>query len=87
MSADELFGLLSGQLGFDPGLEPLASAESGSFVWDFYAFEIQTYRADLALAEEGGKAYFVLLISPPDEHEALYEDVFLPAVDALAPLE
>jgi len=87
VSADELFGLLSGQLGFDPGLEPLASVESGSFVWDFYAFEVQTYRADLALAEEGGKAYFVLLISAPDEHEALYEEVFLPAVDALAPME
>ncbi|GEM_PF-405858 len=87
MTADELFGLLARQLGLDPQLESVASAESGSFVWDFYSFEYQSYRADLALAEDGDKAYFVLLISPPDERDELYETVFLPVVDALAPIE
>jgi hypothetical protein len=87
MTADELLGLLAKQLGFDPGLESVASAESGSLVWDFYSFEYQSYRADLALTEGGDKAYFVLLISPRDERDALYETVFLPVVDALAPLE
>ena len=42
---------------------------------------------NVALAEDGKKAYFVLLISPPDEHEVLYEQLFLPAVEALVPLE
>jgi pimeloyl-ACP methyl ester carboxylesterase len=87
MTADELLGLLAMQLGLDPELESVASAESDSLVWDLYSFEYQSYGADLALAEDGGKAYFVLLISPPDEHDALYETVFLPVVDALAPLE
>lgn len=87
MTADELFSLLAKQLGFDPGLENAASTESGSLVWDLYSFEYQSYRADLALVEDGDKAYFVLLISPPDERDALYETVFLPVVDALAPLE
>ena len=87
MTADELFDLLAMQLGLDPELESVASVESDSLVWDLYSFEYQSYRADLALAEDGDKAYFVLLISPPDERDALYETVFLPVVDALAPLE
>jgi len=84
---DELFSLLAQQLGFDPELESVASTESGSFVWHLYSFEYQSYWADLALTEGGGKAYFVLLITPPDERDALYETVFLPVVEALAPLE
>jgi pimeloyl-ACP methyl ester carboxylesterase len=87
MSADELRALLAQQLGFDPDLESVGSVESDSLVWALYAIEIQSYQADLALAEDGEKAYFVLLISPPDEHDELYEQVFLPVVEALAPLE
>ena len=87
MSADELRALLAQQLGFDPELESVGSVESESLVWALYEFEIQSYQADLALAEDGERAYFVLLISPPDEHDELYEQVFLPVVEALAPLE
>jgi pimeloyl-ACP methyl ester carboxylesterase len=91
-AAAELFGNLAGQLGLDPGLEPVASAEVGNFTWDFYTFERRGNLADLALAEDGDgtsgeKAYFVFLISAPDEHDALYEQLFLPAVEALTPLE
>jgi hypothetical protein len=85
-TAAELFGGLAGQLGLDPGLEPTTRAEIGSLTWDLYTFEIQGYPADLALAEDGEKAYFVFLISPPDEQETLYEQLFLPAVEAMAPL-
>jgi len=90
MTADELFGLLANQLGLDPQLESVASVEGRSLhslVWDLYSFSYQSYRAELAVAEDGGKAYFVLLISPPDERDALYETVFLPVVDALSPIE
>jgi pimeloyl-ACP methyl ester carboxylesterase len=86
-TAAELFGGLAGQLGLDSELEPATSAKIGSLTWDLYSFEIQGYPADLALAEDGEKAYFVFLISPPDEHETLHKQLFLPAVDALVPLE
>lgn len=86
-TAAELFANLAGQLGLDPGLEPVASAEVGNFTWDFYTFERRGNPADLALAEDGEKAYFVFLISALDEHDALYEQLFLPAVEAMAPLE
>jgi pimeloyl-ACP methyl ester carboxylesterase len=86
VTAAELFGSLAGQLGLEPELEPTTRAEIGSLTWDFYTFEIQGQSADLAMAEDGEKAYFVFLISPPDEHEALYEQLFLPAVEAMAAL-
>jgi len=85
-AAAELLGNLAGQLGLDPALEPVATAEVGNFTWGFYTFELQGNTADLALAEDGEKAYFVFLISAPDEHDALYDQLFLPAVEAMAPL-
>jgi len=87
-TAAELFANLAGQLGLDPPPEPVARADVGDFTWDFYAFERPGGNsADLALAEDSEKAYFVYLVSTPDEHDALYEQLFLPAVEALAPLE
>ncbi len=86
-SKDELFNVLSSQLGFDPNMDSVATAEVGNFTWDFYEFQVRAYPVDLALTEEGGRAYFVLLVSPEDERDALYEQVFLPVVQALGPLE
>jgi pimeloyl-ACP methyl ester carboxylesterase len=86
-SKDELFNVLSSQLGFDPSMESVGTAEVGNFTWDFYEFQVQAYPVDLALAEEGGRSYFVLLVSPEDERDALYQKVFLPVVQALGPLE
>jgi pimeloyl-ACP methyl ester carboxylesterase len=85
-TAAELFGNLAGQLGLDPALEPVTTAEVGNFTWDFYTFELQGNPADLALAEDDEKAYFVFLISASDERDALYDQLFLPAVEAMAPL-
>jgi hypothetical protein len=87
-SADEVFGNLIGQLGLDLAPEPVASAEVGSFTWDFYRFERPGGNvADLAIAGVGEGTYFVYVVSAPDEHDSLYQQLFLPAVEAMAPLE
>jgi len=86
-TAAELFASLAGQLGLDPVPEPVASAETGSFMWDFYTFERRGHPADLAITEDGEKAYFVFMISAAEEHDDLYEQLFLPAVEAMAPLD
>jgi len=87
-AAAELFAAVTGQLGLDPPPNPVSSAQVGNFTWDFYSFERPGGNpADLALAEDGDKAYFVYLVSTPDEHDTLYEQLFLPAVAAMAPLE
>jgi len=86
ISADELFGVLSAQLGLDSEMEPSSTAALGSFTWGFYEFQIQQHPVDLAIAEDEGKAYFVLLISMAEERDTLYQELFLPVVEAMAPL-
>ena len=66
--------------------EPVKPADVGSFTWKFYTFELKGDPVDLALTEDAERAYFVALISPPDEREVLFETLFLPAVEAMAPL-
>lgn len=84
--AAEMITILASQLGFAPEIEPVSNEEVGSFAWQLYAFDLRGYPADLALAEAGGKSYFVFMISPPDEHDTLYSEIFVPAVEAMAPL-
>lgn len=87
MGADMLLGLLSSQLGLSAPPESIGEREANGLTWTLYAVEIQTIPVDLALAESEGVSFIVLLQSDPDEHDALYEAVFLPAIDALVPLE
>ena len=70
----------------EAGWEPVSSQELGSFLWSFYEFELRGNPLDLAVAQAEGVALHVLLVSPPDEHEGLYAALFLPALQALAPL-
>jgi hypothetical protein len=85
-TAAELYARLAEQTGLDPDAQAIAEADLGSFTWSFYRFEVQGRLVDLALAEEDSQAYFVFLVSPADEHETLYDQLFLPAVEAMAPL-
>ena len=69
------------------GYRSINRAQAGNFTWDFYTFDRRGNPVDLALAEDEKKAYFVLLMSPKDEHDALYQQMFMPAVEAMASLE
>lgn len=84
---DELLGVLLSWLEVDAGVEIIATAEMGNFTWDLHEFQAGAYPVDLAVAEEVGTSYAVLLVSPRAERDALYEQVFVPVVEALAPLE
>lgn len=86
MSAQELLSLLSGQFGLDAPPEGVGQRQAGDLTWTLYAFPLQGMEIDMALTESSGLALLVLVQSDPAEHEALYEAVFLPVVDALAPL-
>ena len=87
LTSRELLVTLAGQIGVDPAIESLARQELGHFTWDFYSYEYQGLVLDLALAEESGKAYMVLLATNADEHPFLYQAIFMPVVKALAPIE
>jgi ABC-2 type transport system ATP-binding protein len=86
-TADEMFAELARQLGLDPEMERIDRSQVGSFTWDFYTFERPGgYPADLAVAADSERAYFVYLVYEPDEHDTLYDQLFLPAVEAMSPL-
>ena len=84
--AVDLFENLMGQLKQEPRPGPVKIAKLGNFAWDLYAFDRRGNPVDLAIAEDDRKAYFVYMMSPPDERDALYDQLFVPAVKAMASL-
>jgi len=89
---DELIAQLLPALGLEELPESVGSTETAFFTWDLYEIEVEvpgvgTVMVDMALAEADSTAYLVLLQALADDYDTLHEAVFLPAVDALAPLE
>ncbi len=70
-------------IGFDAALQSVAREACGHFTWDFYSTQVQGLAVDLALAEDRGRSFVVLLVAEPEERDTLYELVFRPAVEAL----
>jgi len=77
------------------GLEKLpgsaGSVQSTALTWTLYKFDVPiadvgTFAVDLALAKDDAGVYLVVLIAPSQEYAALHESVFVPAVNALAPI-
>lgn len=66
--------------------EPTSERQANGLTWSLYALAVQDTPRDLGLAESEAGVLIVLLRSAPEEREALYETLFLPAVDALVPL-
>ena len=85
-SAAALFGNLAGQLALDLEMAPDEQRHLGNFTWDIYSFERRGNRVDLALAEDSERAYFVFMVSTPEEHDMLVEQLFMPAVEAMTSL-
>jgi pimeloyl-ACP methyl ester carboxylesterase len=87
VTAEQLLARLASEMGFDANVDRVAQKETGRFTWDVYELEAQGLPLDLALAEEGGSAYYVLLVSEPKERNWLLDKVFWPAVMALVPID
>jgi formylglycine-generating enzyme required for sulfatase activity len=68
----------------------VGNMETPDLVWDLYGAELEwpdaeTLAFDVALTESESEVYLVILVCLADEHEAMYDAVFVPAIDALAP--
>ena len=85
LGADQLLIGLSGQLGLAQVPEVADTRESGSITWRLYEIEVEGDTLDLALGEDTGGAYVVLLTAGQGKRQAYYDSVYLPAVDALKP--
>lgn len=89
-TADQLSDLLLGQLGLDALPDSTGTVETDAYTWTLYEITVEqmgmSIAVDVALAENDAGTTLVLLQTLDDEHEALHEAVFLPVVEALAPL-
>lgn len=86
-----LLDALLPQFGLDAPPEPLETLETEFLSWTLYKIEVSTAGVevvvDLGLADGGNVTYLSLLQAPTAEYPALHESVFLPMVEAYAPLE
>jgi hypothetical protein len=61
--------------------------KSTRFTWQVYRVETtvqgQKWILSLGLADAAGRAYIVVLITSPDETDALYKSVFIPVLEAM----
>jgi hypothetical protein len=87
MSAEDFLDIVTEQYGLEERPESTGAREANDLNWSLYTFEVQGVSRDLALAESEGLTLIVILRSAPNERDVLYEAVFLPAVEAMAPLE
>ncbi len=89
MTSAALLQVLVPQLLLSETPESVGTYE-GVLAWTLYQVDIKagaiSVKVDLALAEADGVAYIVLLQSAADDYEALHTGVFLPTLDAFAPL-
>lgn len=90
MAPAELWPGLLPQLGLTEVPAATGAHEGEALDWTLHAFDVSVpgieLRVEVALAEEGGRTYLVLLQSAPEEFAALREQVLVPALDATAPL-
>jgi hypothetical protein len=78
---------LTQTMGIDSDIESISQKIVGHFTWEFFRFDYQGLVVDLVLSGEDGRSYMVMLVSTLDEQKALYDQVFIPAVEALSPLQ
>jgi hypothetical protein len=83
VSARDLLEYYAGLLEMGDVPESAGEREADGLAWTLYEAQYQDQPADMALTERDGLALILMLVSEPSERDALYEAVFLPAVDAL----
>jgi hypothetical protein len=86
VNTDQLVGLFATQFGLKETPESIGMREANGLTWKLYQFEVMGIPSDLAVAESAGTTYMIQMTSSTDEHDSLYEKVFLPVIDGFTPM-
>lgn len=86
-SPPQVLAFLRQQFTLTRDFEPSGEHQSPERTWSLYHAEIQGQPLDLALAANGDQTITIILISEKLDRQALYEQVFLPALDALVVMQ
>lgn len=80
---EEFFSLPAyGYRGLDSPLMPAGQRQGDGFTWKLFTSSSYGRPADFALVDDGGWSIVAVMFSNQDEHQALYETVFLPILDS-----
>ena len=71
-----------GYRGLDSPLIPAGTRQANGLAWKLYTSSSYGRPVDIAMADDGSWSITVLLFCNQDEHEALYQTVFLPMVNS-----
>ena len=74
-----------GYRGLDAAPEPAGARKANNLNWTLYTSTSYGRPVDIAMADYRGQSLVVMSFSNSDEHEALYQTVFLPMVDSIQP--
>ncbi len=83
-NASLFLSLLSDQLGLEE--EPESSGEyvdAAGRAWTLYEMDVQGTPGNMALVDDGGLTYIVILFSSEDEQAFYVEELFLPALEVI----
>jgi len=75
--------LESSGITIDPSSQKVAIQSAGGLNWSFYEANAGLIKIDMALASSGKSAFLVLLQSPWNERQALFQAVFIPVVESI----
>lgn len=84
-SREDALRFWSERMGVSETPESAGTRATDALEWTLYELSAQGQLVDLAVAEQGGKAFVIMLVSDGMERPALYDKLYLPAIDAFAP--
>jgi len=85
VEAGEALVRLAANFGLAEAPPVIDRLEANGLEWETYRTEAQGIDIDFALAQADDATLLVVLTSPAAERDTLYEEVFVPAVEALMP--
>jgi len=80
---EKLFSLPAyGYLGLDGPLTAAGQRQANGFKWQLYTSSSYGRPVDVAMVDKGNSSIVVIQFCNKDEHDALYQTVFLPMIDS-----
>jgi pimeloyl-ACP methyl ester carboxylesterase len=80
---EEFFSLPAyGYRGLDSPLMPAGQRQTDEFTWNLFKSSSYGRPVDIAVVDEGGWSIVVVMFCNQDEHEALYQTVYLPILES-----
>ncbi|MBA3874170.1 MAG: alpha/beta fold hydrolase [Anaerolineae bacterium] len=79
-NVDLVLPVLSAQFGIKS--DTATTHDANGLKWRLLSGELQNIPVNLAITDDNGKIYMILMLSNAEDTDALYEALFIPAIDA-----